>query len=267
MGSSVDVLLASTVRQGGDGPLRSDVELREAWERSHPFPKDTPFWTDESFRESVESSLTLKRASAFFPADLSIKIFNGQTEIERLWSSYRDHGYGYLFYALTRVLQPKRCVEIGVLHGFSLLTVAAALRDNGGGTVHGFDLFEKYPYRHEHHGEVLNRIEAMGLPRWAAATQAEAKSVQQRFDEVDYLHVDISNDGDVVRDIFNGWAQKVTQLMVFEGGGPERDRVPWMVAYKRAPIRQALDDMRRAYPDWRIFVLRPYPSLTIALRS
>lgn len=246
--------------------MTSDAELREAWERLHPFPKGTPFWKDESFRAGVESSVTLKQASAYFPSDLSSTIFDGQAEIEHLWSSYRDHGYGYLFYALTRVLQPKRGVEIGVLHGFSLLTVAAALRDNGGGTVHGFDLFEDYPYRREHYGHVLNQIETMGLRPWAMTTQAEAKSVRQRFDEVDYLHVDISNDGDIIRQTFSEWADTVTQVMVFEGGGPERDRVPWMLKYGRAPISHALDDIRRAYPAWRIVVLRPYPSLTIALR-
>ena len=38
---------------------------------------------------------------------------------------------------------------VGVLQGFSLLTLASAVRDNGKGWIEGFDLFEAYPYHHE----------------------------------------------------------------------------------------------------------------------
>ena len=246
--------------------MRSDVALREAWERSHPFPIGSPFWIDETLRASVERSDTLRQASRYFPADLTSKIFGGQEEIGRLWSSYRDHGYGYLFYALAWVLRPKRCVEIGVFHGFGLLTVDAALRDNDFGTVIGFDLFESYAYSHGHHAEVQDSIAALGLGRWAMAVQAEAESISQRFDEVDYLHVDISNDGQIFGWMFDEWAPKVAQIMIFEGGAAERDRVPWMIDYNRVPIGEALDERRRRQTDWQIVVPRPCPSVTLAIR-
>ena len=194
------------------------------------------------------------------------RFLGGHEEIGRLWSSYRDHGYGYLFYALAWVLRPKRCVEIGVFHGFGLLTVDAALRDNDFGTVIGFDLFESYAYSHGHHAEVQDSIAALGLGRWAMAVQAEAESISQRFDEVDYLHVDISNDGQIFGWMFDEWAPKVTQIMIFEGGAAERDRVPWMIDYNRVPIGEALDERRRRQTDWQIVVPRPCPSVTLAIR-
>lgn len=245
----------------------SDVDLRKEFDRSHPdFPKGTPFWNDSSFQKAVERHPQLKDVTAYLPPDLGTKIFVGQADIEALWSSYKDHGYGYLFYALTRVLKPALCVELGVLQGLSLLTVAAALRDNGNGIIHGFDLFEDYPYRHEKYANVLERIETSGLRTWATVSQEDAFQVHELCDRVDYLHVDISNDGDTYRTIFEQWAGKVRKIILLEGGSADRDRVKWMIKYEKPPIIKALDEIRIRYASWNIFVLDPYPSLTVAVR-
>jgi len=189
-------------------------------------------------------------------------VFAGQANI---MSSYKDHGYEHFFYALVRVLRPVLCVELGVLQGFSLLAVAAALRDNGNGMIHGFDLFEDYPYRHEKYANVLERIEASGLYTWAAIHRADAFQVHERFDTVDYLHVDLSNDGNTYRTIFEQWAGKVKKVILLEGGSADRDRVEWMTKYKKPPIAEAIHEVRDAYPSWDIIVLDPFPSLTVAL--
>ena len=153
-----------------------------------------------------------------------------------------------------------------MLQGFSLLTIAAALRDNGEGSIEGFDLFENYPFHNEEYGKVVDRIDRLGLVPWARVTRADAWSVIARFDAIDYLHVDISNDGDTYRRVFRDWADKVTQAMLLEGGGPERDRVGWMKTYGKPEIASALEEIRRTYTAWRIYVLRPFPSMTLALR-
>ena len=84
---------------------------------------------------------------------------------------------------------------------------------------------------------------------------------------VDYLHVDISNDGDVFRRTFATWGPRVRRVILLEGGSSQRDRVEWMVRYGKPPIVPAIDDIRRAHPEWSIAVLEPYPSLTVAVRS
>ena len=250
-----------------EGTITSDAELRESFERVRPdFPKGTPFWTDRSFQEAARRHPCLKTAAAYWPRDVQTPIFSDQTQIERRWSSYKDHGYGYLFYALTRVLKPVTCVELGVLQGFSLLTVAAALRDNGGGRIHGFDLFEAYPYRHEPYAQVAEQLNASGLSRWATVEPSDAFEVPARFDDVDYLHVDISNHGDTYRTVFAQWACKVRQIILLEGGSVARDRIAWMMQYRKPPIVQALEEIRVRYPDWEIAVFDPYPSLTVAIR-
>ena len=225
------------------------------------------FWHDPSFQAFLDSNPQLEALGSFLPSSLGTESFVGQREIEQLRSSYKKHGYHHLLYALVRALKPRQCVEIGVLQGFSLLSIASALRDNGDGAgmVEGFDLFEDYPYRHENYATVSARIKALGMQDWAKVHRADAFEVHRRYDEVDFLHVDISNTGDTYRIFFEQWSGKVKKAMIFEGGSAERDRVDWMVKYEKPSILEALDQIRDAYPEWRIMVLDPFPSITVAI--
>lgn len=225
-----------------------------------------PFWRDRTFQALLAHQPRLRDVTRYFPANETQPVFSGQERLSQLWSSYKEHGYGYLFYALTRLLRPTQCVELGVLQGFSLLTVASALRDNGAGRVNGFDLFETYPYHHEHYAALVERIKECGLTRWASAERLDAFEASQRFDTVDVLHVDISNNGETYRTIFEQWATKVTALMILEGGSADRDRVEWMVKYQKPSITKALEEIRSRYPAWDLVVLEPYPSVTVAVR-
>ena len=224
-------------------------------------------WMDQSFHTLLARHPWLQGLTTHCPPQGNREAFSGQTAIDQLWSSYRDHGYGQLLYALTRLLQPTRCVEIGVLQGFSLLTVGCGLRDNGQGTLQGFDVFEDYPYHHEPQARVLDRIRQLDLERWVSAERLDAFEVHRRFDAVDMLHVDISNNGDTYRTMFEQWAHKVRTVMIFEGGSAQRDRVEWMIPYHKPSITAAIADLRTRYPDWDLVVLEPYPSVTIAVRK
>lgn len=241
---------------------------REPLDRARPdFPAGTPFWQDRSLTSLLERCLVIEGLRDYLPPDLKRSSYQGQERVEAVCSTYKDHGYGHFFYALARAIRPRCCVELGVLHGFSLLAVAAALRDNGAGNIRGIDLFEDYPYRHAQQAHVENHIRACGLVDWSGITRADALFAHDRHKDIDYLHVDLSNDGDTYRFAFRHWAGKVRQAILLEGGSAERDQVDWMVKYGKSPIVPAIDEIRRAYPDWTIVVLEPYPSLTVAVRS
>lgn len=252
-------------------PAQSDrvaLRHREPFDRARPdFPVGTPFWRDRSFTTLLDRCKTLEGLRDYLPFELKRPSYEGQERIEAVHSSYKDHGYGHFFYALARAIRPRRCVELGVLQGFSLLPVAAALRDNCAGSIRGTDLFEDYPYRHARHADVENHIRACGLANWSGVTRADALFAHDRHEDIDYLHVDLSNDGDTFRLVFRNWAGKVRRAILIEGGSADRDQVEWMVKYGRSPIVPAIDELRRAYPDWTIVVLAPYPSLTVAVRS
>jgi len=244
------------------------TSLRTEFDRRRPdFPAGTPFWKDRSFEILLERCPQLRGITDFLQTEGEDARFEGEESIERLQSSYKDHGYGRFLYALVRFLKPARCVEFGVLQGFSLLTVAAALRDNGSGHIDGFDLFEDYPYTHEPYARAAARIERSGLRDWAQIHRAGAVHVSGHFARLDYLHVDLSNDGDIYRRTFEEWAGKVGRAIVLEGGSAERDRVDWMIRYRKSSIAPVIEELRRRHADWTIVVLEPYPSLTVAIRS
>ena len=237
------------------------ADLRASFDRLRPdFPAGIPFWKDRSFDRMLESCPLLRPMETWLEGEAA------QEVSPAIRSSYRDHGYGAFFYALVRCLRPRRCVELGVLQGYSLMAVARALRDNRQGRIDGFDLFEGYPYTNEPQAAVVERIRAAGLQDWAQAHRAEADGVAATVGTVDYLHVDLSNDGERFRQVFEHWSRKVARVIVLEGGGAARDQVDWMMRYRRPPIAAVLGELRRSRPEWTIAVLEHYPSLTVALR-
>ena len=222
---------------------------------------EPPVWIDSSFVELIRRHPSLQAMHQYLDPPAR---FAGQREMQQLTSSYRAHGYGSIFYALARVLRPLVAVEIGILQGFSLLSVAAALRDNARGHITGCDLFEAYPYRHADRNQVLQQVAALELQPWVTIEAGDAHQVHDRWDAVDYLHVDISNTGDTYRRVFADWSRRVRQVIVLEGGSAERDRVDWMQRFEKPAIAPAVDELQRAYPEWSFSVLRPFPSMTIA---
>lgn len=243
------------------------ASLRDSFDRRRPdFPAGTPFWKDRSFAQLLSDCPVLRPMEACLVADDAARAVAAQDTPPVIRSSYRDHGYGGFFYALVRCLRPRRCVELGVLQGYSLLAAARALRDNREGRIDGYDLFEDYPYTNEPKAAVVERIRSAGLTDCAQVHRAEAGAVSAAAGPIDYLHVDLSNDGDRFRQVFEQWSAKVTQVIVLEGGSDSRDEVDWMVRYRRPPIAAALVELRRSRSDWAIAVLEPYPSLTVALR-
>jgi hypothetical protein len=235
--------------------------LREPFDRARPdFPAGTPFWLDRSFDSLMRGFPWLAGVRSHLSSE-----YEGRAQIYDVQSSYKDHVYDQFFYALIRTLKPATCIELGVFQGFSLLACAAALRDNDFGRVEGVDLFEAYPHRRECMANVRRRIESTGLERWAGVVAADALG-RHEGREADYLHVDLSNDGDIYRHVFAHWAARVKGVIVLEGGSAARDRVEWMVAHGRAPIVPCIKEIREAYPEWSIAVLEPYPSITVATR-
>jgi len=245
------------------------LNLRREFDWANPsFPIGTPFWHDSSFKSFMELNPQLKGIEKYLPSSLGEEVFDAQNMIEEAWSSYMDHGYGYLFYALVRVLKPISCVELGVLQGFSLMTVAAALRDNNNGArICGFDLFEDYEYRHDYQANVSARVKDNLLDPWVRLHRLDAYQVYHQYEAVDFLHVDISNNGETFSQIFAQWANKVKQAIVFEGGSKTRDQVEWMSKYNKPPIVPAIRTIRNSYPDWSIVVLEPFPSVTVAIKK
>jgi len=187
-------------------------------------------------------------------------------------SSYIKNCYDEVFYRLIRTYGPKVLVELGVLDGYSTLAMARAIRDNKGGKLMAYDLFEKYPFTHGTQAEVQQHLDAEGLSEFVDLIQIDAFGVFGDYEpnSVHLLHVDLSNTGTILRKVMEQWHDKLVYggLLLFEGGSEERDNVQWMQQYEMEPIKPELES--NAYINGGKFVYGTYlkfPSLTCLMKK
>jgi hypothetical protein len=187
-------------------------------------------------------------------------------------SSYIKNDFGSVFRALILSHKPKLAVECGVLDGYSTFHIAHAIRFNRKTRgircpFFAYDLWEEYDYKHGDFLEVESMLEEQGLADYCNLTEGDAFEVIEIFDDnsVDFLHMDISNNGDTLLKTVEAWGDKISEngVIVFEGGSEERDNVEWMLKYNFRPIRDVLILEPELYENWWYQVLHPFPSLTL----
>jgi len=192
-------------------------------------------------------------------------------------SSYKEAGYGSLFYSLVRTHKPQLVVELGTYFGYSGLHMAAGLRDNAPlqSALHLIDLWDSYPYRHCSMADTKAHFARNGLLSVSHCAvnflNADAAAACATFADgsVDFLHIDISNDGAKMAEVVPLWERKLNRepnaLLVIEGGSPARDRIEWMTTYNKPPLRSWLESpwVTERF-SWLTF--EPFPSLTLMRR-
>jgi predicted O-methyltransferase YrrM len=175
-------------------------------------------------------------------------------------SSYEQNNYDSLFYGLIRSLKPKIIVELGTKNGFSAYHMSRALKDNGIGQIHCYDLWEKYPYHSCTLAEAKENLKEFVDAGIAKLELKDAVEVQKDYDFIDVLHVDLSNKGEILEEVIPPWLLKVKSLIILEGGSAERDNVDWIKKFNKQPIREWL---RKNSDKFQIIVLEPFPGLTL----
>lgn len=181
------------------------------------------------------------------------------------YSSYSKNNFGDFFYSLMRVYQPKKVVEFGTKAGFSAYHIARGLKANGKGRLYCYDLWEKYQYN-----SVPKSIAEKNLKKFKNIISFKLRDVvgiDKLHKSVDILHVDISNDGKILEKIIPHWINKTRQLIIIEGGSPERDRFPWMIKYNKTSIKKWLKNFAQRYSNIQYFTLEPFPSITILTKK
>ncbi|MBI2049654.1 class I SAM-dependent methyltransferase [Candidatus Roizmanbacteria bacterium] len=176
-------------------------------------------------------------------------------------SSYEKNNYGDFFYALMRIYQPQKVVELGTKAGYSAYHIARALNDNGNGSLDCYDLWEDYQFN-----SVPQSVAEKNLKEFKdliSLNSGNAIGVDKKYKTVDILHVDLNNEGGILEKIIPRWIEKIRQIIIIEGGSSERDRVEWMIEYNKMPLRKWLEDFTRDRGDIEYFTIEPYPSVTI----
>ena len=165
-------------------------------------------------------------------------------------SSYAKNNYNLIFAELAK--DSKFIVEFGILNGYSLKAFAES-----GNEVCAYDLFDDYAYNHPRYIDLVATF-------WKYDNVMILKGdfykehIHFKDNEIDLLHIDISNTGEVFRYAVEYWLPKVRGVMVLEGGSIERDKVDWMIKYKKEPINEYLKSSGLDYE-----IIEKYPSLTI----
>lgn len=174
---------------------------------------------------------------------------------------------------------PSLVVECGVLDGYSTFNIAWALRHNfvNRGIQSNFiayDLWEGYEYKHGYFDEVATMLRKNGLlNHYVNLHYGDAFQVHGNFQDrtVDFLHMDISNDGEKLYRTIDLWGPKISQggIIAFEGGSLERDNIEWMKKFDKEPMQPVLtkiieDDPLGKYWSFQIFT--EFPSLTLLFK-
>lgn len=157
-------------------------------------------------------------------------------------SSFHEHDLGRTLYDLVLEKRPKKIVEWGVLYGYSTVAMAMALDELGEGHIVGYDLFDKYPFNHSTIEQTQGNIDRYGVSKHVTLRQGDFREWIKDPEQFDLLHVDISNHGDTIKELYEGVKDRVDAgaTVIFEGGVTgEREQIPWMVKYGLPKISES----------------------------
>lgn len=156
-----------------------------------------------------------------------------------VYSSYAENNLGKTLYDAVLEYKPKKIIDFGVLEGYSTISMAQALRDlSNGGKVIAYDLFEDYPYRHSAMSKTKENINKYNLSEFVTLKRKNFYDWIKNPEDFDLMHLDISNDGEIIKLAYNNLKKYLDKgsVLIFEGGTKDRDQVEWMIKYNKTPI-------------------------------
>lgn len=176
-------------------------------------------------------------------------------------SSYKENHYGNVFKALAISTKPRRIVEFGILEAYSLTIWAESCPETT--QISAYDIFEDFPYNAADYKNIVDKFKAYNN---ISINRANFFGTEDVFKdgEIDILHIDIANDGDVYKYAIDHYMQKVSShgICILEGGSESRDSVYWMKEFNKTKIKPIIEEETRQ-AKYNILVLEDYPSVTL----
>ena len=174
-------------------------------------------------------------------------------------SSYleKDLNYGDLLGSITNLINPKKIVEIGILDGYSLECFAK----NSGKTtdIIAYDLFDDFVGNHSYKDQLDKMFKNSTN---VSINKGNFYEVYETINDVDIIHIDIANNGDVFEFAIKNYLPKLSAkgILIFEGGSISRDNVEWMHKYNKPLIQPILEKYANLL---NIKTYGEFPSLTV----
>lgn len=182
-------------------------------------------------------------------------------------TSYDDLACG-LITALVQNVRPKTVIEIGCQQGRSTVALAAGMQ--AGSKLISVDLFEeKYdapPYL-ETHASLEKALENLRASNPACEFEVRKQDGVLLADEiegnVDVLHVDVCNHERNLYPILQSWHEKVSKLIILEGGIYNK----WQQRYGFASYRAMLREKWLAAWDAVTIPFNDHNSITVMAKT
>ena len=169
-------------------------------------------------------------------------------------SSYTNRiDFGTLIEGITIARNPSHIVEIGILEGFSL---DCFRRGSGSDTViQAYDIFEEF---NGNHADKSRLQEKFSEHPNVSVEYGDFYKLHKGLKDVDIIHIDIANNGDVFEYAIQHYLPKLSEngVMILEGGSKERDHIEWMVKYNKPKIQPIIK-------KYGLKVLGVMPSITL----
>jgi hypothetical protein len=190
-------------------------------------------------------------------------------------SSYLQHDLGKILKTYVLAFKPSRIVELGVLDGYSTLHIAEGIKQikeiqNWAPPFDAYDLFDDYQYNHGNQQEVQNMLNDKGVGGFVNLQKGDAYNVYKNYEDarIDFMHVDISNTGDVLKKFIELWHPKIAGrcIILFEGGSEERDQIEWMTKYNMPSIKKEIDTNPIINKYYIVGTYYQFPSITLLMR-
>lgn len=174
-------------------------------------------------------------------------------------SSYlaKDLNYGDLIGCITNLINPKKIIEIGILDGYSL---EYFVKNSDYITeIIAYDLFEEFVGNHAYKEQLEEKFKNY---KNVIISKGNFYDIHENINNVDIIHIDIANTGDVYEFAINNYLSKLSPngILILEGGSINRDNVEWMHKYNKVSIQSIINKYSN---NLNIKTYGEFPSLTI----
>ena len=173
-------------------------------------------------------------------------------------SSYNNKvSFGAILESITIALNPKKIVECGILEGFSLKRFAES--SNKDTIIQAYDIFDEFDGCHAKKDKLTALFTDYDN---VSINYGDFYEVHKNISDVNIIHIDIANDGDIYEYAIKHYLPKLSDkgVLLMEGGSEERDNVEWMIKYNKSPIQPIVK-------KYGLKVIGEFPSITIIKKS
>ena len=153
----------------------------------------------------------------------------------------------------------KKIVEIGILDGYSLKTIADSVSNTC--QIDAYDIFDDFI------GNSANKDKLTDTFKTYENVNIQYGDFYKLMDtfenkSIDILHIDIANNGNTYEYVFKHYANKITEngIIILEGGSDARDNIEWMNKYNKPKINHIL---KENLSNFNILTIGDIPSITI----